>query len=144
MNLVLKNYEIKALGDFLYELSLKGKDSRMRSRFITILEEQLGLINREREILVSDFSKKDAEGNPIVEADEEGKEFVVIEDRYTYNLEVTKLMSEDFIIEAKDDRLDMLKSIQSVILNVDKEFSGFEAERYNRFCDIVESIKFDD
>lgn len=144
MDLVLKNYEIKALGDFLYELSLKGKDSRMRSRFIALLEEQLTLIQREREILVGDFSKKDEEGNPAVEKDEEGREYTLLEDKYTFNLEISKLMSEDFTIEVKNDRLDMIKTIQDIVLNVDKEFSGVEAERYNRFCDIMESVNLED
>ena len=143
MILVLKNYELKAFGEFLYELSLKGKDSRMRSRFISLLEEQLHLINNERELLLKDYAKKDENGEVVFDKDDEGREFVVLEDAFSYNLELSKLMQEDFIIEVKNERIDMIKAIQRIVLEVDKEFSGVEAERYNRFCDILESVSFD-
>ena len=144
MILVFKNYELKAFGDFLYELSLKGKDSRMRSRFISIAEEQLELITKEREILLQDYAKKDEEGNAVRDTDEEGREFIILEDTFSYNLEVTKLMQEDFIIEVKNDKVEMIKTLQRIVLDVDKEFSGLEAERYNRFCDILESVSFEE
>lgn len=144
MILVMKNYEIKAFGDFLYELSLKGKDSRMRSRFIAIMEEQLALISKEREILLQDYAKKDEHGEPERNKDEEGREFVVLEDTFSFNLEVSKLMNEDFIVDVKNEKVEMIKSIQDVVLNVDKEFSGVEAERYDRFCEIVESVSFEE
>lgn len=144
MILVFKNYELKAFGDFLYELSLKGKDSRMRSRFIAILETQLQLIANERDILLQDYAKKDEKGEPIRDKDEEGQEFVILEDSLSFNLEVSKLMGEDFIIEIKNEKVEMIKTIQRIVFDVDKEFSGIEAERYNRFCDILETVSFEE
>lgn len=144
MILVFKNYELKAFGEFLYELSLKGKESRMRSRFIKVLEDQLQLINNEREILLKDYAKKDENGELVFDKDKDGREFVILDDSYSYNLELSKLMQEDFIIEIKNDNTEMIKTIQDIVLNVDKEFSGIEAERYNRFCDILESITFEE
>ncbi|MEQ6356567.1 hypothetical protein ABNX05_18245 [Lysinibacillus sp. M3] len=144
MILVFKNYELKAFGDFLYELSLKGKDSRMRSRFISILETQLQLISTERDILLQDYAKKDENGEPIRDKDEEGQEFVILEDSFSFNLEVSKLMGEEFIIEVKNEKVEMVKTIQRIVFYVDKEFSGLEAERYNRFCDILESVSFEE
>ncbi|MFJ3387478.1 hypothetical protein [Lysinibacillus sp. NPDC086135] len=144
MILVFKNYELKAFGDFLYELSLKGKDSRMRSRFIAILEEQLRLISNEREILLKDYAKKDDNDEPVRDKDEKGQEFVILEDSTSFNLEVSKLMNEDFIIEVKNEKVEMVKAIQRVVFEVDKEFSGIEAERYNRFCDILETVSFEE
>lgn len=144
MILVFKNYEIKAFGDFLYELSLKGKESRMRSRFIAIMEEQLALISKEREILLQDYAKKDEDGEPVRDKDEEGREFVILEDTFSFNLEVSKLMNEDFIIEVKNEKVEMVKVVQDIVLNVDKEFSGVEAERYDRFCEVLESVSFEE
>lgn len=144
MILVFKNYELKAFGDFLYELSLKGKDSRMRSRFIAILETQLQLIANERDILLQDYAKKDEKGEPIRDKDEEGQEFVILEDSLSFNLEVSKLMGEEFIIEIKNEKVEMIKTIQRIVFDVDKEFSGIEAERYNRFCDILETVSFEE
>lgn len=142
MKLIMKNYETKAFGEFLYELALKGKDSRMRSRFITLLEEQVLLISKEREILMADYSQKDEDGQAVVSLDDEGREYIVLEDKTAFNIELSKLMSEEFIIDV-EGKEEMVKTIQEIILNVDKEFSGVEAQRYNRFCDIVETVKFD-
>ena len=143
MYLVMRNFELKVFGDFLYGLSLKGKESRMRSRFVTLIENQLQLIQKERDILLMDYAKKDEEGNPITEQDEEGKSFVVISEPASYNLEISKLMSEEFVIEVKDDNKEMIKTVAEIVLNIDKEFSGFEAESYNRLCDILEPVTFE-
>ncbi|OXS74283.1 hypothetical protein B1B04_09150 [Lysinibacillus sp. KCTC 33748] len=144
MILVFKNYELKAFGDFLYELALKGKDSRMRSRFIGILEAQLQLIATERDILLQDYAKKDENDEPIRDKDEKGQEFVILEDSLSFNMEVSKLMNEEFIIEVKNEKVEMIKTIQRIVLEVDEEFSGIEAERYNRFCDILETVSFEE
>lgn len=144
MILVFKNYELKVFGDFLYELSLKGRDSRMRSRFISLLEEQLALISKERDMLLQDYAQKDEDGNPVRDTDDKGREFIVIEDTLSFNLEVSKLMQEDFIIEVKNETVEVIKTIQRIVLNVDKEFSGAEAEHYNRFCDILETVVFEE
>lgn len=138
MYLVMKNFELKTFGDFLYELSLKGKESRMRSRFIALIEAHLELIQKERDILLKDYAKTDENGEVITEQDEDGNPFMLIGDATTFNLEMAKLMQEEFIIEVKDDNREMLKIVAEAVLNVDKEFSGFEAERYNRLCDVLE------
>lgn len=142
MNLTIKNYELKPIGDFLYGLSLKGKDSRMRSRFVALLEQQLNLINKERNLLLEDYGQKDEEGKLKTDTDENGQSFIVLEDSSGFNSEVAKLMNEDFIVETTPDKVEMLKSVQRVVLDCDIEFSGVEAVRYNRFCDILEAIVF--
>ncbi len=138
MYLTMKNFELKVFGDFLYELSLKGKESRMRSRFIALIEAQLELIQKERDILLKDYAKTDENGEVITEQDENGNPFMLIGDATTFNLEMAKLMQEEFIIEIKDDNREMLRIVAEAVLNVDKEFSGFEAESYNRLCDVLE------
>lgn len=140
MYLTMKNFELKVFGEFLYELSLKGKDSRMRSRFIALIEAQLELIQKERDILLQDYAQTDENGKPITKEDDEGNAFMVLKDAQSYNLEIAKLMQEEFVIEVKDDNKDMLKTVAEAVLNVDKEFSGFEAESYNRLCDVLEPV----
>ncbi|MFJ7982411.1 hypothetical protein ACIQ1D_19295 [Lysinibacillus xylanilyticus] len=142
MQLVMNNYEIKSFGEFLYELTLKGKDSRMRSRFLSILETQLELIAKERDILLQDFGKKNENGEIASDTDEEGRQYVILEDKDSYNIEISKLMSEEFVIEVTPTMVDMVKSIQNIVLDCDKEFSGVEAERYNRYCDIMEQFTY--
>lgn len=143
MFLTMKNFELKVFGEFLYDLSLKGKDSRMRSRFVALIDAQLQLIQNERDILLRDYAKRDEKGEVITTTDEEGRTMAILSDAPTYNLEISKLMNEDFTIEIKDDNKDMIKTVQEAIFNVDKEFSGFEAESYNRLCEVFEAVTFE-
>ena len=140
MYLTMKNFELKVFGEFLYELSLKGKDSRMRSRFVALIEAQLQLIQNERDILLRDYAKRDENGEIVTGKDNEGRTIAVLADTFAYNLEISKLMNEDFTIEVKDDNKEMIKTVQEAIFNVDKEFSGFEAESYNRLCEVFEAV----
>ena len=140
MYLVMKNFELKVFGDFLYGMTLKGKESRMRSRFIAIIEAQLELIQKERDILLKDYAKTDESGQPVLNTDKDGKEFMVLNDAQSYNLEIAKLMQEELVIEVKDDNKEMLRIVAEAVLNTDKEFSGFEAESYNRLCDVLEPV----
>lgn len=143
MALVMKNYELKSYGEFLYGLELKGKESRMRSRFLSLLEKQGELIEKEREVLLQDYGKKDENGNVMTQTDENGKQFAIIGDVISYNYEISKLMEEDFVVTVDESNKEMIKCLQDVVLNLDLVFSGFEAERYDRLCIVLESVNLD-
>lgn len=139
--MIVKNYEIAKFGEYLLELKLKGKQSRMRTRFIRLMQGQLDLVNEERSNLLIDYAIKDEDGEPVKNKDENGEEFISLENGNEYNLEIQKLMTEDFIIEETAERLDMLREVRDTILNSEEEFSGVEAMQYDRWCEIVEDIE---
>lgn len=133
----MKNYEVAGFGEFLLDLKLKGKQSRMRTRFIRLLQDQLNLVNEERNSLLDDYAAKDENGDFITEMID-GKESIVLENGEEYNLEMTKLMNEFFIIEETQERELMLNEVRNIVLECDLEFSGAEAVAYDRWCEIVE------
>lgn len=137
--MILKNYEIEKFGVFLYGLGLKGKQSRMRTRFVKILNDHLMLMNEERQQLLEDYAKKDEQGEYVKE-EHEGQQVFILDDAEGYNLEMMKLMKEEFIYEETQERLDMLLEIKEVVLNCDVEFSGNEAILYDKWCEAVEDI----
>lgn len=138
--MIIKNHEIASFGRFLIELKLKGRTSNMRVRLVQMLDDRLSLINQERDALFEDYVKRDDEGNPIKELDEEtGKEIFPLENGAEYQIELEKLMTEDFIIEDNDERALMFSEVSGAILNCDIEFSGEEAMQYSRWCEIIEN-----
>lgn len=144
--MIIKNYEIGELQSFLFNLILKGKESRMRTRFLKLLEEQLNLINLERQQLVTEYAQKDEHGEVLYNLETvDGKEIEIPIFNEDAEKEVQKqiltLLNEDFIIEETTDKIDMLNTLQEIILNCDLEFTGKMATMYDRFCEIFEELK---
>lgn len=145
--MLMKNYEIGELQSFLFNLILKGKESRMRTRFIKLLENQIELIKLERQQLINDYALKDDKGEIVTETKElhnKEEEIVVFpseEAEKEAQMQIMLMMNEDFIIEETTEKIDMLITLQNVILNCDLEFTGNKAVLYDRFCEIFEDVE---
>ncbi|MEC1179208.1 hypothetical protein P9B03_11995 [Metasolibacillus meyeri] len=144
--MIIKNYEIAELQSFLFNLSLKSKESRMRTRFINLLDEQQELIKKERLMIIDEYASKNEAGLAVTEKkliDNEEVELVVFpnaEVEIDVKNQIALLMNEDFIIEETESKIDMLKCVQEIVLNCDLELSGAKASLYNRFCEMFEDI----
>lgn len=143
MNLIFNNYDLEGVYEILDGESLKGSQSRMRSRFLEILEKQLIVIEKERGILLKDYAEKDELGNPVFEQREDGGSFYKLAEPHLFKVELAKLMNESFSIEVDTNNKKMISTVKDVFLNVDKEFSGHHARLYNRYCDIFESVEIE-
>lgn len=145
--MIIKNYEIGELQSFLFNLILKGKESRMRTRFIKLLEDQIELLKVERQQLINDYALKDENGEIVTETKEiHNKEEEIVlfqceEAEKEAQMQIMLMMNEDFIIEETADKIEMLTTLQSIILNCDLEFTGNKAVLYDRFCEIFEEIE---
>ncbi|MFI2129414.1 hypothetical protein ACH434_05085 [Lysinibacillus fusiformis] len=145
--MIIKNYEIGELQSFLFNLILKGKESRMRTRFIKLLEDQIELLKVERQQLINDYALKDENGEIVTETKEiHNKEEEIVlfqceEAEKEAQLQIMLMMNEDFIMEETADKIEMLTILQSIILNCDLEFTGNKAVLYDRFCEIFEEIE---
>lgn len=145
--MIIKNYEIGELQSFLFNLILKGKESRMRTRFIKLLEDQIELLKVERQQLINDYALKDENGEIVTETKEihNREEEIVLfqceEAEKEAQLQIMLMMNEDFIMEETADKIEMLTVLQSIILNCDLEFTGNKAVLYDRFCEIFEEIE---
>lgn len=136
--MIIKNYDVQKVGEFLLNLTLKGKQTRMRSRFINMLQEHLNQINDEKQQLFEDYSVKDEDGQPVQKTID-GKSGFKVSDQYQKELAI--LMSEEFILEEDKKVLDMLLTLQEVIFGLeDMEMSGDEAMTYNIIYDLFEDI----
>jgi hypothetical protein len=137
MTIRMHNVEVDSLGSFLLELNLKGKDSRMRTRFIRLLQERMELIRTEHQELVKQYAELDESGEPkTIERD--GQSVYDIKDIPAFNKEYNELMMELFVIEVSEANKDMIEVVRNAVLECDKEFSGQEALVFDRYCEIME------
>ena len=135
----LKNSEINGLAEFLAKEKLGGKASRMRTKFLKILNEAINEIEGFRKELLEKYSKKDDEGKALIKDNS-----YVIEDVEAFNKEYLELMNEDFIIDETESKREMLQHIKRILDNTETEFDGAKAFQYDIWCEAFENLKYEE
>lgn len=130
----IENRYLKPSIDLLFNLSLRGKQSRHRTRFIKLLNERLVQVEEERKQLAEEFAEKDEDGKPIVEDD---RYKIVGDNREQFQKEFEELMSEEFVIEGENFK-ETLEVVRDILLNCDEYFSGEQAFVYDYLCEQFE------
>ena len=145
MQIKILNNEIQLVTNFLMELELKGKESRMRTRFVRMMQEHYdNVVSAESQQLIEEYAEKDENDEFIMEEIElpdgsKGTKYQLREDsQQEYREELEKLMTEVFVIEKTGQYEDMLNSLEESVLNYDGLLSGLKAIQYDRICDIFE------
>jgi hypothetical protein len=118
--------------DLLFNLSLKGKKSRHRTKLIRKMQERFKEVEQQRLELAKEHAQKDEEDNPIIKDN-----VYKMEDKAAFNKDYQELLDEKLVLDSGDDQ-EMLKTMKNVLLNCDKEFSGQQAVVYDALCDAFE------
>lgn len=144
--ITMRNNEVTLVVDFLMELELPARDSRLRTRFVRQLQEHYNnIVTEEREQLIEEFAKKDENGERVLETrkNDKGEEVQVmlLDDPEAFNKEMTELLMEKYVIAADENNEKMLKSVTNAILNYDGVLSGVKALQYDRICEIFEDLE---
>lgn len=134
MRVEIENRYLKQAFDLLFKLSLRGKQSRHRTRFIKLLNERFIQIEEERKQLAEEFAEKDENGQPIIE---DGRYKIVGDNIEQFRKEFEDLMSEKFVIEGGDFE-ETLEVVRDILLNCDEYFSGEQAFVYDYLCEQFE------
>lgn len=140
MQVVLKNDQLSKAASLLFALTLKGKQSRMRTKFLKLVNKRLEEVAEEEQNLLKEFCHLDDNGNPKQKPADNGGEMMV----WDYKDE------EEFAKEYKDFRNEkntfgggdadsMLRIVGEVLFDCDIEFSGSDADFYDELCDIFEA-----
>lgn len=137
----IRNHEIKRFMNFLMELELRGRESRLRTRFVKLLAERQKLVEDEHYQLIVQHSNLDENNKPLI-VERDGQTMYDVQDIVSFNRDYHILLNEEFIIDETEERKEMLLLIKDVILNCEKTFKGEEAILYDRMCDIVEKINY--
>lgn len=136
------NYEVKLVGELFQRMSLTGKKSRMRTRFVNLLHTYLqDVIATEAEFLVDTYAEKDEDGE-IILSEDNPQEFLLREGAAEeFHREYNTLMSEYFHIEESLSNRDMLLSVAESLLETDLVFNGQEAILYDKWCTALEKVQ---
>ncbi|MCY9737446.1 hypothetical protein M5X17_27475 [Paenibacillus alvei] len=137
--MIVKNHELVGFINFLMDLNLIGKQSRMRTRFCKALIEKQQRFNEEYELLINESVEKDENGLPIKVEQEDGQLGLKLKDPSLFASERDELFNESNVFTPTEDTEEMFNVVRDVVLNTDKMFSGKEAIEYDRYCEIVES-----
>ena len=169
--LKLKNYfligndelKVESLQNWLLRQMLHGKASRARTRFLMLIAERVGEIDKERMKLLEENAEKKKvkekvmnkkgkeevkEIEKIVYLDSERKETTEKEKGVQYkigdlaklNKELGEYMNEDYVIDVTPANREIIYGVRDLILNTEEEFSGIMASRYNEICNSFEKI----
>lgn len=136
------NIEIEPFVNFLMELELPARQSRMRTRFCKLGMERLNLIAEERMDIIKRHADLDENGEVKQVEDEQGRLIWDVKDKDGFNADYKELMIEEWVLEQNEERKDMLLTLKDSVLNLDIVLKGKEAMQYDRWCEIVEQIKY--
>ena len=134
-----KNVDINGLAEFLASEKLVKKQSRMRTKFLKLLNEAVNEIESFRKEMLEKYSKKDDEGKALIDNNS-----YVLEDAEAFNKEYLELMNEDFIIDETESKREMLQHIKRILDNTETEFDGAKAFQYDIWCEAFENLKYEE
>jgi len=120
--LKIMNNQLQPINEMLIELSLKGTQSRMRTKFIEKINQGLEQFNKERLQLIKDYAELDSDGEPIIE---ENQYKIKPENIKDFEDDFKELMLEDYEIEVTDIVKKMIKTILPCI----DEVEGLQGEK---------------
>lgn len=136
MKIEIENAKLAAAGNFLYGLTLVRKQSRMRRRLITLLDERNKIYLEDRKELQEEHSNKDDEGKAIIVDDK----YDII-DMVAFNNDLKELNEEKLVIEGGDHR-EMIRTIQEILRKFEnEEYGAQDSEIYDYLC---EQFKIDE
>lgn len=137
-----KNHEIEVLRNILFDMSLKIKESRMRTRFVEILTNHLvNVVNKERAFLIEEYADRNLDGTIKTVKDNPNDIYIQDGKKDEFYKEFNELMNEDFHIEENEANKMVLLTVADIMLNGDFEVSGEVAVLYDKWCDQFEEVK---
>ncbi|WP_416149436.1 DUF1617 family protein [Salipaludibacillus sp. HK11] len=133
MKVSIENGKLKQASSLLLNLSLAGKKSRHRTKFITKMQDRLKEVEEQRQVLAKEHSHLDDEGKPKTIGDK-----FDIKDMEAFKKDLEELYKEELVIDGGDAQ-GMLKTVKTVLLDCEKEWQGEEALIYDYLCDQFEN-----
>lgn len=138
MKFEIKNSMISPAIKLLYDLKLKGKQSRHRTKFIKLLQGKMKELHAQELDLIKEYTGDDGDGGP--KKREDGSFAIRPEDEIAFRKEQDELFDEPFVIDGGDNYL-TLETVKDIVLEYDEEVSGSTAVAYDYLCEAFENMK---
>lgn len=141
MYLKIKNAYVSPLGMLLHAMELNIKESRMRTRFVKLLEEQeVNIIYPEKKMILETYCTKGDGGKPLMRDREQGIYLFEDPEEEDKALEaLNELLNEQLIIELTEQNKDMIITVGNLLLNSDNiKVSSSVADMVDEWCSAFE------
>lgn len=139
MEIRIENQKLAPAINLLYSLSLKGQQSRHRTKFIKLLQEKLTDFLSDEQDMRKEECELDGKGNPKTHI-ENGQELLNVKDLEHFKKVKDELYQEVRVIDGGDNQV-TLQTVKKVLEDCEKEFSGQEADTYDYLCDQFEKTE---
>lgn len=134
MKVKIQNQKISETINFLFDIPLKGKQSRHRTKFINELSDTLKEVAKEEYEIRREHCNLDEEGNPKkIENDTKWD----IKDLDAYSKDIKEFLEEERTFTG-GNVTGVLKTVKDILLNYDGELSNQRAVLYDYLCDQFE------
>lgn len=128
----IKNNMLNETIDFFFGMSLKGKESRMRTRFIKLISSEVERVAEEEREILKEYCvlnddgelEQNEDGTAIIK---KGKEEVLMDERL-------ELLNEEFIIDDSNSQ-NMLMTVRKILDECDMDLSERKAVLYDYLCE---------
>ena len=131
MQVKIENIKISPVIKILYDIPLKGKQSRHRTKFIKLLDGRLKEVGEEESEILKEHCHLDDDGNP--KKTDKGTQWDVKNIEYFAN-DRNELYREEFVIDGGNNQ-EILNTVKDILGNLARDFSGQDATIYNELCD---------
>lgn len=154
----LKNRYVLGLATWLNDQSLAGKDSRERTKFVTLLAAHLNETDKDRVELLKKYAEKDEKGEFKMK-EENGKQvYDLLPDKLVeFGKEYSELLDEDFIIDILEGNKSKFETVKRIVLDTDYKFGPRENDtpeekdervklmnQYDLWAEAFEEVKISD
>lgn len=136
MKIEIENQYLSSAYNFLYGLSLKGKLSRGRSKFLKLIFKKVKEFEEDQKEILHRYSDKDENGE--AKKTEDGRFDINEENNILANKELNELMNEKVAIEY-GEYVNNIQPLEEFLNEYDGELSGQDAAAFDAILDAFEN-----
>lgn len=141
----LKNTYLLGLGMWLNSLSLAGKESRQRTRFVKIIADRVDELKKFREDIIGKYTEEKME----LEKEKDGSDKEVpkiVNDNYVFknpeflkefNKELEELYDEELVLDKNEGNKSKVDVVSDIVLNTGYKF-GWDDEKREKISEDIE------
>lgn len=138
----IKRKYLLGLGMWLQGLSLYGRESRERTKFVEQLAEEVKENEAMRLELVNKYSEKEEDGvTPKLTGEDDKKTYVIPEDKLPeFSKEVADYLDENFVMSIEGNK-ERLKKVKFIVLDTNEKIDPKIASDYDKWCEAFEALQ---
>lgn len=137
MKIAIENKFVVKTINFFYDMPLKGRQSRHRSKLLNKLTEHLATVTEDEKALLKEHCNLDDVGEPkrIIE---DGRELWDLKDPVAYSKERQELLAECFILDGGANEA-IIRTLATALDEYAGDLQGEAADFYDVLCGIFEA-----